>query len=59
MNMKKFTKPVEPAFNKAMQSDSATCHALCVPHKDAPGCYAVDGGVISKGAYGNIFLSRA
>ena len=28
-----------------MQSDSAPCHALCVPHKDAPGCYAVDGGV--------------
>ncbi|CAA0125591.1 Uncharacterised protein [BD1-7 clade bacterium] len=33
------------ASNKAMQSDFATCHALCVPHKDAPGCYAVDGGV--------------
>ena len=28
-----------------MQSDSASCHALCVPHKDAPDCYAVDGGV--------------
>jgi putative acetyltransferase len=35
--------------NKAMQSDSAPCHALCVPHKGAPGCYAVDGGVSSKG----------
>ncbi|WP_415228778.1 hypothetical protein [Psychromonas sp.] len=31
--------------NKAMQSDAATCHALCVPHKGAPACYAVDGGV--------------
>jgi hypothetical protein len=34
--------------NKAMQSDSAPCHALCVPHKDAPGCYAVDGGVMCR-----------
>jgi hypothetical protein len=31
--------------NKAMQSDSATCHALCEPHKGAPSYYAVDGGV--------------
>ena len=33
------------AINKAMQSDSASCHALCVPHKGAPACYAVDCGV--------------
>ena len=32
-----------------MQSDSAPCHALCVPHKDAPVCYAVDGGVSIQG----------
>jgi hypothetical protein len=38
------------AHNKAMQSDSATCHALCVPHKGAPGCSAVDGGVMCKGS---------
>jgi hypothetical protein len=31
-----------------VQSDSATCHALCVPHKDAPACYAVDAGVIQQ-----------
>ncbi|EPJ47305.1 MAG: hypothetical protein OFPII_13760 [Osedax symbiont Rs1] len=28
-----------------MQFDSATGHVLCLPHKDAPGYYAVDGGV--------------
>ena len=41
-----------------MQSDSATCHALCVPHKDAPACYAVDGGVKHKKteALASVFL---
>ena len=24
-----------------MQSDAATCHTLCVPHKEVPGCYTV------------------
>lgn len=34
-----------------MQSDAATCHTLCVPHKEVPGCYTVDGGVIDQGEF--------
>jgi len=37
--------------NKAMQSDSANCHALCVPHKGAPACYEVDCGVMQDFIY--------
>jgi hypothetical protein len=36
---------VRKKSNKAMQYDPATCHALCLPHKDVPDCFAVDGGV--------------
>ena len=41
------------AHNKGVQSDSAPCHALCVPHKDAPACYAVDAGVIRRNVMKN------
>ncbi len=39
------------AHNQGVQSDSVNCHALCVPHKDAPACYAVDAGVMALSDY--------